>query len=35
MNSKNSRGKKRDPTNPQVKTGFERKVDSQNNPNSK
>ena len=35
MNSKNSKGKKKDSTNPTMKTGFERKLDNQSNPNSK
>jgi hypothetical protein len=35
MNSKNSKGKKKDLSNPPLKTGFERKLDSQNVSNSK
>jgi len=36
MNSKNSKGKKKDSSNPTTnKSGFERKIDSQNNTNSK
>jgi hypothetical protein len=35
MNSKNSKGKKKDSSNSTTKSGFERKIDNQNNPNSK
>ena len=35
MNTKNSKGKKKDLLNPSMKTGFERKLDTQNNPNNK